>query len=58
LEEAAQFLRDSPNGQIFHHIIVHPPDGEPIGNAILRPGPIFRSPKSRHLRERKLSKKQ
>jgi hypothetical protein len=29
LEEAAQFLRDNPNGQIIHHIIVSPPRGKP-----------------------------
>ena len=29
LREAAQFKRDNPKGQIVHHIIVHPPNGEP-----------------------------
>jgi hypothetical protein len=29
LEEAAEFKRDNPNGRIIHHIIVHPPNGEP-----------------------------
>jgi hypothetical protein len=29
LQEAAQFKRDNPNGQICHQIIVHPPNGEP-----------------------------
>jgi hypothetical protein len=28
LQEAAQFKRDNPNGQIIHQIIVHPPNGE------------------------------
>ena len=29
LQEAAQFQRDNPNGQILHNIVVHPPNGEP-----------------------------
>jgi hypothetical protein len=29
LEEARQFLRDNPNGQIIHHVIVSPPKGRP-----------------------------
>jgi hypothetical protein len=29
IQEAARFKRDNPNGQILHHIIVHPPNGEP-----------------------------
>ena len=29
LEEAAQFIRANPNGRIIHHIIMHPPNGEP-----------------------------
>jgi len=29
LEAAVQFKRDNPNGQISHHIIVHPPNWEP-----------------------------
>jgi hypothetical protein len=28
-QEAAQFKRDNPSGRILHHIIVHPPNGEP-----------------------------
>jgi hypothetical protein len=28
LEEAERFRRDNPNGLIFRHLIVHPPNGE------------------------------
>ena len=27
--KAAHFKRDNPNGLIIHHIIMHPPNGEP-----------------------------
>ena len=29
LQEASQFKRDNPNGQILHNIVVHPPNGGP-----------------------------
>ena len=38
LQEAAQFKRDNPNGQIIHQIIVHPPNGEPNWERYIRSG--------------------
>ena len=38
LQDAAQFKRDNPNGQIVHYIIVHPPNGEPNWESFIASG--------------------
>jgi hypothetical protein len=36
LEEARQFKRDNPNGQIIRHVIVSPPTGKPNWEGVTR----------------------
>jgi hypothetical protein len=57
LQEAAQFKRDNPNGQIFHRIIVHPPNGEPNWERFIASGTNIQVAKEQSLaREALLSK--